>query len=328
MTSRAGDRVAIVPGLASEQEVQTAVSFELAYVSVRAALGRMRGRRLERQAHPRLDLLGPSGSGLKMQPAVLDTEGGQIYGCQTYFVGEPRSAALRKVLVIADGSTGSIVGVLASDFLSAVSTAAVTAIATEALLGTRPASTAIVGTGKQAQMHARLLSAVFRPEKIDFVSREPSRGRAVAEEVGDLCPTPVGHVLEGADLRAYAAVVTATRSRVPVLKAGQVSDSAVVCAIGAHALGRSELDDTLLAATGTMVIDHAQQADETYGELAAYRRLRPQRANAVKELSEVLERGPDAESRGLRVFKSGGTGFETLAVGHAALQSSGRPAAG
>ena len=63
------------------------------------------------------------------------------------------------------------------------------------------------------------------------------------------------------------------------------------------------------------------QASDTYGELEAYVRLRPDSGDTVRELSETIAGDVPAQGAAYSVFKSGGTGFETAAVGLACLRT-------
>lgn len=308
-----------------EADTYRLIGYREAITAVISAFRDLKGRRLADIAPPRLELAafgeGPQ-RGLKTQVAPIPLPDRTVFAAHLYYAGHPRGTEPRKLLILADEATGSIVGVVESEFLSTLSTSALTIAGMEAIGVREVDRVAIIGTGKQAWMHARAISAWYRPECISIVTRDAVAARERVSELSDIA-THI-QILDRGDSGVYRhdAFITATRSTTPVLDGARIPATATVCAIGAHAVGASELDDRLLDRTARVVVDHADQAEATYEEVIRFRHLTRMsgRVASVHEISEVQDHNQPAVD-GITVIKTGGTAFETAAIGWKCLSA-------
>ena len=196
-------------------------------------------------------------------------------------------------VLLHDGETGELRALLNASPITAIRTAAVSAVATRALARPGARTVAIIGTGVQGAAHAEAMRVVLDEPEIRQWSR--SSGGSAEE------------VVRGADV-----VCTCTTSREPVLRREWLAPGTHVNAVGASVPSARELDEETMRAA-TVVVDRRESALNEAGEL-----LIPGLGGdaIVAELGEVLtgvHPGRTAVNE-LTVFKSLGLAVEDLAA--------------
>jgi ornithine cyclodeaminase len=147
-----------------------------------------------------------------------------------------------------DGVTGQTLVIMNASPVTAIRTAAVTAVATRRLAREDARELAIVGAGVQARSHLEALPGF---ERVRIASRTPEHAEALAAESGaEVCAT-VEEAVSGADV-----VVLATSSAEPVLRREWLKEGAHVNAVG---MGQ-ELDEATLR-DGTLFVDRRESAE-------------------------------------------------------------------
>ncbi len=191
-----------------------------------------------------------------------------------------------------DGVTGRTLAVMNASPVTAVRTAAVTAVATRLLARKDARELAIVGAGVQARSHLRALPGF---ERVRVASRTCEHAQALAAEAGAVACASVEEAVRGADV-----VVVATSSPEPVLRREWLKEGAHVNAVG---MGR-ELDDATLR-EGTLVVDRRESA-EVEGKIDG--------AWIDAELGEIVvgQRPGRTSPKELTVFRSLGVAVEDL----------------
>ena len=196
-------------------------------------------------------------------------------------------------VLLHDGETGELRALLNASPITAIRTAAVSAVATRALA--RPGSrvVAILGTGVQGKAHAAAMRAVLDEPEIHLWSRASGGS---AEEI----------------VRSADVVCTCTTSREPVLELDWLRPGAHVNAVGSSVPTSRELDEATVRAA-TLVVDRRESALTESGELLLASLGEEQIA---AELGEVLTGVHPGRTRDdeLTVFKSLGLGVEDLAA--------------
>jgi ornithine cyclodeaminase len=196
-------------------------------------------------------------------------------------------------VLLHDGETGELRALLNASPITAIRTAAVSAVATRALARPDARVVAIVGAGVQGRSHEEAMRAVLDDPEIRVWSR---RDGGSAEEI-----------VRGADV-----VCTCTTSREPVVRHEWLEPGAHVNAVGASVPTSRELEEETIRAA-TLVVDRRESALNEAGEL-----LIPGLGEdaIAAELGEVLVGAhPGRASAGeLTVFKSLGLAVEDLAA--------------
>jgi ornithine cyclodeaminase/alanine dehydrogenase-like protein (mu-crystallin family) len=196
-------------------------------------------------------------------------------------------------VLLSDGDTGELRAIVNASAITAIRTAAVSAVATRALARPDARVVAILGAGVQARSHAEAMRAVLPEAEIQTWAR---RDGGTPEEV-----------LGKADV-----VCTCTSAREPILRREWLAPGAHVNAVGSSVPSARELDaDTVAAAT--LVVDRRESALNEAGDLllAGFGEER-----IAAELGEVLggTHPGRTDAAELTVFKSLGLGVEDLAA--------------
>ncbi|HEU5324036.1 MAG TPA: ornithine cyclodeaminase family protein [Methylomirabilota bacterium] len=224
--------------------------------------------------------------------------------------------AIQGVVVLCDAGNGALLAVLDSAELTALRTAATTALAATHLAPPHARVATVVGCGVQGGAHVRALAAVLPLERIHAVDADPARAAALATALTRETGREVRATAElGAALADSQVCVTCTPSRRPLLHAGDVRPGTFVAAVGADSEDKQEIDPALLAASA-VVVDHLGQC-ATIGDLhhaLAGGFVTPEHVRA--ELWEVVtgrRRGRLADDE-VVVFDSTGTALQDVAA--------------
>lgn len=194
-------------------------------------------------------------------------------------------------VILHSGDTGEPLAFMNASAITAIRTAAVSAVATRLLAREDASVLAIIGTGVQGQSHRESIPLVRPIREI----RMCGRGESVEDAV------------RGADI-----IVTATSSREPILKREWLSPGVHINAIGSSIAAARELEADLVAAASLFVDRRESTVNESGDYLAAVEHGAVIRA----ELGELLVRsaeGRQSESE-ITLFKSLGLAVEDLAA--------------
>jgi ornithine cyclodeaminase/alanine dehydrogenase-like protein (mu-crystallin family) len=221
-------------------------------------------------------------------------------------------------VVLFDGETGEIRALMNASAITAIRTAAVSAVATRLLAREDARELAILGAGVQARSHVEAMRAVRSWDRIRVASRTPEHAARLADEVAAEAAGSAEEAVRGADV-----IVTATNSPEPVLRRGWLKHGAHVNAVGSSIPSTRELDTETIAECALFV----DRRKSTVNEAGDY--LMPLREGAIAgpehiraEIGELLigaaegRRSPDE----LTVFKSLGLAVEDLAAAEHVLR--------
>jgi ornithine cyclodeaminase/alanine dehydrogenase-like protein (mu-crystallin family) len=211
--------------------------------------------------------------------------------------------------------------------LTAVRTAAVSALATRRLARADARRLVVFGAGTQARAHVAAMRSVRPIEHVAIVGRDPARAAAlVAELAGD----GLDAVAAGPEAVTAADVVcTCTTSREPLFAASRLPAGVHINAIGAYRPDMRELPPEALL-RGLLVVETRESALLEAGDVLLAIADGVLTEDAVRhELAEVVRgtvgrAGPDQ----VTVFKSVGLALEDLAVAAAAARRLGVAPAG
>ncbi len=199
--------------------------------------------------------------------------------------------------------------------ITAVRTAAVTAVATR-LLARKDASTlAILGAGIQGKANLEAMRAIHDFDRVVAWSRTP--GRAGRELDGVEEAATAEEAVRDADV-----VVTATSAPEPIVERGWLKEGAHVNAVGSSIPTTRELD-TQTMADAALFVDRRESTVNEAGDF-----LFPQREGAIgpdhirAEIGELLIGAAQGRSSDdeLTVFKSLGLAVEDLAAAEHVLR--------
>jgi ornithine cyclodeaminase len=199
--------------------------------------------------------------------------------------------------------------------LTALRTAAVSALATRHLARPDARRLVVFGAGAQARVHVEAMRAVRPIEHVAIVGRDPARAEAL---VGELAAGGVDAVLAGPEAVAAADIVcTCTTSRTPLFDA--LPAGAHVNAIGAYRRDMRELPAEALRGALLVVETRESALLEAGDVLLAIADGVLDEADVRHELAAVVRGTVRRTSREeVTVFKSVGLALEDLAIAAAA----------
>jgi ornithine cyclodeaminase len=178
-------------------------------------------------------------------------------------------------LVLMDPSTGRTLAVMEATWLTALRTAAVSAVGVDALAPPGAKVLALLGSGALARSHALALRAVRPLSQIRVWSRDPRNVRACAKHIDAVEARSAEEAVRDADL-----VCTLTNAAEPVLKGAWLKEGAVVAAVGAVRPNWRELDDA--AMRNVVVADSREAALQESGDVIL------SGAHVYAEIGEIL----------------------------------------
>ena len=214
-------------------------------------------------------------------------------------------------LLLNDTHTGQPIISMDCAELTAHRTAAVSALAAKHLTNAKDVKRiAIIGCGYQAYLHAQMYREVFpNLQQVKVYDKDKGRARSFYNwlqnhYVGSswvICDN-VHSTCDGVDV-----VTTLTPSTEPYLGATDISKVSHINAVGADAIGKRELEDSIWSKC-TLVVDDWEQASHS-GEAQYYKGLKfCLLANTIAEGNDELLNTPT-------VFDSTGLAIEDIAIG-------------
>ena len=284
-----------------EEDVRGVLGYEALIPAVRQGLVDYSAGRVQQPLRTILRV-GEGGEEQKGWFAVMPVTAGGVMAVKTvtFF---PGNAALRKpthlaMIELLDGQTGEPLAVMDGRLITEMRTAAVSAVALDALGRSGVRSLGVLGAGVQARAHVESLRRV-RPElsEVRIWSRTRRNAERLAEEVG-------ARAAEIEEAAAADVVVTVTAAREPVLRGEWLRPDALVLAVGAVGGELRELDDRAMRES-TVIAESRAGVERESGD------VRLSGARVFAELGEILM-GKVAAPVGQVVFKSVGMAVEDL----------------
>jgi ornithine cyclodeaminase len=151
------------------------------------------------------------------------------------------------VIVLFDAESGAAVCVVHAGEVTAIRTAAASAVATDALARPEASRLCLLGYGEQAATHARAIGKVRKLESIVVWGRSPARARDFAERMRKELALPISiadHVQQAVAVADIICTITAASE--PILKGAWVRPGTHINLVGSGFAGPSEVDDDVV----------------------------------------------------------------------------------
>jgi ornithine cyclodeaminase/alanine dehydrogenase-like protein (mu-crystallin family) len=151
------------------------------------------------------------------------------------------------LVILFDPENGAPVCVVHAGEITAIRTAAASAVATGSLARKDARRLAILGYGEQAATHARAISRVRDLESITIWGRSPERARAFAKRMQTELALPVTSAGAVEEAVAEANIIcTVTSAPEPILKGAWVRPGTHLNLVGSSHAGPAEVDSDLV----------------------------------------------------------------------------------
>ena len=224
------------------------------------------------------------------------------------------------LIVLFDPETGVPVAGIDAAEVTAIRTAAASAVATDALARPGPIRLAIIGTGEQAHSHARGMAAVRPLADIRIWGRSPAKAAALAAVLaGELGVPATAHAGVADTVRAADVICTVSGAVDPVLTSAMVADGTHINLVGSGHAGPREIDDALVMRS-RFIADHRAGVLAQGGEfLHAKAAESIDDSHVVGEIGDVLAGRLIGRQTAIQVtaYKSLGHVVQDLACGWA-----------
>ncbi len=234
---------------------------------------------------------------------------------------------IQGVVVLFDASNGAPLAIMDSIAITALRTAAASAVAAKHLARADCETLTICGCGAQAAPHLNALLEVRKPRRVLAYDVEGARAIAFARGFAKISVEPVDELAAAA--RASDIVVTCTPSAKYFLTREMVRPGAFVAAVGADSEHKQEIEPALMAEAKvvTDLTDQASAIGDLHHAIAAGAMTR-EKVHA--ELGEIVAgRKPGREHAGeIIVFDSTGTGLQDAAAAVAAYRRAAKDRSG
>lgn len=209
------------------------------------------------------------------------------------------------LLALFDAATGAPMAVMDATVLTAERTAAVSAAATDALARPDARVVALLGTGVQAEAHARAIKRVRAFTEVRLAGRDPQRVRALAAAWGATPCPDFESAVRGADV-----ICACTHAPEPVVRRTWLSPGAHVNSVG---IGGCELDrDTVTA--GLLAVEAPTAFAPFPAGAYELQGLPPERAVMIGAIFSGAHPGRTSAAE-ITVFKCVGHAVEDVAAG-------------
>ena len=231
------------------------------------------------------------------------------------------------VVVVFEAETGALKAIVEGEAITAIRTAAVSAVATDLLARQEAKILAVIGTGVQARMHLEAIRLVRNLERVYVWDRKMEHAVKYSREMTEkfdisiiACATSE-EAVKDADI-----VCTVTAAKEPVLLGRHVKKGAHINAVGSCTPDSRELD-TQLVQNCKLYTDRMESAIQEAGDF-----IIPMMEGVIDEKHIVGEIGdiltgkiPARQNRDeITVFESLGLAVEDLAAADFVIQQAAR----
>ncbi|MDA7952101.1 MAG: ornithine cyclodeaminase family protein [Pirellulaceae bacterium] len=217
------------------------------------------------------------------------------------------------VYLLASATTGEPVALINAPALTAVRTAAVSALAADILAPKDAKNFLMIGTGTLSPHMVRAHCKVRNYESVTISGRNTSKVRKVVDELssGGLPARPCKNLvtaIENADV-----ISCATTSTDPVILGKYITPKSHIDLVGSFRPDMREGDDTLMERAGIVMVDTKQALHES-GDLVEPIASGILKGTDIIELESAIRKPPQRTADSPTVFKSVGTALADLAV--------------
>ncbi|MFT7593932.1 MAG: alanine dehydrogenase [Paracoccaceae bacterium] len=280
---------------------------------------------------------------------ILPVGGGNMMGVMPGAIGDPACFGVKLVslfhdnparglsshrgaIVLFESETGGAVAMMDASLLTAIRTAAASAVATRVLARTDATSLAIIGYGEQAEHHLDAMMAVRDITKLHVAGRNPDKSAAFAARAA--LAYPQLQATHGTDIQAAVKtadiVCTVTSSPTPILKGDWIAPGTHVNIVGSSVASMREVDDAMVLRSAIWV-DYLPSTLAQAGEIVEMIAAGTYAASDLMgEIGALLDgqiggRGSDGE---ITTYRSLGVAAQDLAAAHHVTKAAGKQGIG
>lgn len=238
----------------------------------------------------------------------------------------PRNSRVSYLAALFDRETTELVALIDAGRITAMRTAATSAVAADLLAPRRPLKLAVIGAGVEATNHVRALGAIREVESVAVYSPTPARRSALAELIGAEFAATAANATESApDAVAGADVVIAaarSRDESPTLHGAWLEPGMTVVSIGSTLPEQHEVDLDVIRRADTIYADVPDEVADETGDMLDATASGIEFSARLHSLHELVAGIAPARSddRQVLLYKSVGSALQDLAVAELCLK--------
>ena len=269
---------------------------------------------------PRTVARGAAGNWLRTLTAV--PPGARCMGAKVFGIG--RRKTLEYVVVLIDQETGRVAGFVDGNAITALRTAATSALAVERMAAPGACTLGVLGSGLEAHTHVRAIASVRPVAALKVFSPTPAKREAFAAEFAAELGAPCEAVASAEAAVAGASIVVgAARSRdeSPILYGDWLVPGTLVVSIGSTLPEQREIDSSVVEACDLIVCDTIEEVTEETGDMIAAAASGVAFDHKMVALADLVA-GKAAQrlaTARLPMFKSVGSAIQDIVVAELAL---------
>jgi len=211
--------------------------------------------------------------------------------------------------------TGELLALMNASEITAIRTAAVSAVATRLLAREEVQQLAIIGAGVQARTHLEALAAVRTIKHARVAARNSEHAQQLVREMQPKVGFPIDAVGTNEEaVRGADVIVTATSSLEPVINRDWISPGAHINAIGTHSPNSREIDGATMAVARIFVDRRESALNEAGDYLLAAKEGLITPESILGEIGELLigRKTGRTSATEITLFKSLGLAIEDV----------------
>ncbi|MEM7100130.1 MAG: ornithine cyclodeaminase family protein [Pseudomonadota bacterium] len=225
----------------------------------------------------------------------------------------------QSTIVLFDTESGAPRALVRGTYLTALRTAAASALSVRYLARQDVTTLGIIGTGGQAQWQLRAALAERTFAKVLISDRNPGAAHALVDQLSEIKVTCEVVPVE-ALVRASDVLITVTPSRAPLFEHDWVRSGTHLACMGTDTIGKQEIPITLVA-SASLFGDQPEQA-VTLGECQHAAKSGAVDTKTITTLGQVITtQHPGRQDHDeITLFDSTGMGLQDLAAAQLALE--------
>jgi alanine dehydrogenase len=263
------------------------------------------------------------GEGVWMRCLAAAPPASKVMGTKIFGLGPDRT--VNYLITLLDQRSAKIVALVDAWQITALRTAATSAMAVDRLAPSGPVSVAVLGSGLEAQTHLRALSQVRSISSVTIFSPTPSKrvafARSAAAELSIGCRATDSPADAVADAQV---VIAAARSygEEPILRAQWLSEDVTVVSIGSTLPEQRELDVSVIETADLIVCDTVEEVVHETGDMLAAAAAGLNFSGKLASLNALMmgELTRRVANSRRRLFKSVGSALQDVVVAELAYE--------
>ncbi len=264
------------------------------------------------------------GSGNWLRALAAVPPGSHYMGTKVFGFGRRHSVSY--LIALFDQETGALAALVDGNLITAYRTAATSAVAVDRLAPAETPVLAVLGSGLEAQMHARAIAAVRKLGEVRVYSPTEENRKAFAarfsDELGIPC-TPVSTPQQAIRHASIVAAAARSHDETPILLGRWLEDGQVVVSIGSTLPDQREIDEQVVERCDLIVCDMPEEVAEQTGDMLAATAAGIAFEHKLVSLNELLTDAAAAKRAAaarLPMFKSVGAAIQDVVVAEFAYE--------